>query len=621
MMKNFRPNLPRSLSIAFLLALPSACGPSTATLQVEVPAHEAPGQVTRPLNGRTEMAFFYVPQHAAGTWLLNDFSTGLGFNGMPGSLDVQTQYRRDLATMAAMGAKTIKIGYEASSAVPNQGLTHEGPLTFLPNAGATRNVDNLRRGLANLTQAIALARGLGLRVVVEFFMNSQTYLRGPNGFYPSNNPTWFDYSYANFGADGISRMTEDLSWWVVETIRALESNGAGGSVQSYSLMTEASYDPRSAALTSTLTRMLLSRAPVDHRRLGMTALPDANFVASNTWQQQQDIISTGRWIGFTGLHSYPASGVNPVETWAASKAVLERTFQGVQLEVGEFGVEFCVVGRDERTQASYVSWGLNEANRLGFARLFNWGLWDYGPNQANCGSKWGLGFSAEAPRDAYGVMSEWASDLRQGDFEQSLAGWSDGAAGPGTNTLSRMGPYSPEAATGDWYLRHASTAATNWVCSSPFAVNGNYLAVAGYVRAAGPLTMAVHTKTPQGWTYATGVPAASLSLADGPWVWRSVSGVLDGKMLPLRPATSEAILCFVSSRSAGGSSTYIDLDALSATGIEATAPSIGVAPFVQCGGANVLQRGACHPSEVARRCAKEPRSPTGFAWANDDSCL
>ncbi len=617
-----RVSLRRASHLATVALLGLSCGAPVASVAESAPAppQVAATGIESGAASRTELAFFYVPQHAAGTWLLNDFDNSNGFPGTPASDNVQTQYRQDLATMAALGATTIKIGYEASSAVPNQGITHEGPLTFLPNQGATRNSANLQRAISNLKQAIALARAKGMSVVVDFLMNSQTYLRGPNGFYPASTPNWFQYSYAAFGGQGIGRMSEDLAWWVTETISQLEASGAGASVRSYSIMTESSYAPENAPLTSAVTRLVLSRAPVDHRRLGMTVAPAVGNLAETMALQQADIVSTNRWIGYTGVHSYPAAGVNPIGNWADAKRNLDRIFQETQKEVGEFGVEFCDVGRDERRQAQLLSEGLNEASRLGFARFFNWGLWDYGPNPANCGSKWGLGFSASAPRDAYGVASEWRSALSGGDFEAHANGWVSGSAA-GSTPPTRLGPWPADAATNDWYLRHQSSSPTSWLCSPAFPVGGNALAVAGYIRSTGAVTMSIHTRTPQGWSFEQNLPTPSLQLADGPWGWKSISKLTDGQVLALRPGSTEAILCFVAQRDTSTYPTYIDVDALSASGIHgATVQVPPVSDVVQCGGANVSQRGECHPVESQKRCAPEARSATGYAWTADESC-
>jgi hypothetical protein len=512
-----------------------------------------------------DVGFFYAPQRATGNWLFQPFESPQGFEGSPPSADVQTQFRRDLGVMAAMGARVIKIGYEASSDVPAQGLSFSGPLTFRPNGGASRNEENLTSSLEHLKQAIVAAHGMGFRVVVEFFMNSQTYLRGPNGFYPASNPTWFEYAYAAYGSAGEQRMADDLNWWFSRTLRELQNSGADAFVSSYSLLTEANYsDPRFQSLTSTVARTLLRAPNLPIAKIGLTAVPNAATLADNVNSMRADLFATQKWVGVTGIHSYPAVGVMPYESWAPSKALLESNFQGVPLEMGEFGVEYCDVGRDERRQAELLQAGLQTASALGFSRFFNWGLWDYGPNPANCGSKWGLGFSAESPRNAYGVMAEWASALRGGDFENEVFGWSSGSSGVNVKPL-RVGPYRADSAVGNFYLRHTSNQPTSWLCSAPFAVSGNQLAVAGYIRSVGPLSIQVHSLTKAGWSFATGAPTPALALSDAPWAWRQIQTVVDGQTLPLSPDTSEVIVCFVSERDTSRYSTVLDVDALSAS--------------------------------------------------------
>jgi hypothetical protein len=287
--------------------------------------------------------------------------------------------------------------------------------------------------------------------------------------------------------------------------------------------------------------------------------------------------------------------------------------------IGEFGVEFCDIGRNESLQAQMLHEGLEVASRLGFSQLINWGLWDYGPNPANCGSKWGLGFSADAPRDSYGIMSDWGSSLRGGDFEVNAGGFTSGAPS-GASTLRRMGPYNFDAATNDYFLRHESTESVSWVCSAAFPVSGAALAIAGYLRATGAVTLAVHTKTGAGWSYAVNASIPTLRLPSGPWAWRQIQSLADGKTLPLPAGATEAIVCFVSDRgTSSGGVTYVDLDAIAAAGVPGQSTH-SLPATQQCGAANPAQRGLCHPSTSGVRCASDQGSPTGFSWQPDASC-
>jgi hypothetical protein len=487
----------------------------------------------------TRIDYVFIPQAYAGNWTSDAYS------------QVLAAYRRDLAIMAALGARSVKVAI----APPFNGVR------FQQAGGSTQDPVVLEAARTSLVALIQEAASYGLTVIVDFLLND-LYLRGPNGWYPNNNPNWFSWAYEAHG--GSPQLVTDMVAWERALVEAVQAAGVEGSVDFYNLFTEAPYGHLPGAweqVTHDAVRALLASLPLAPGRRGADA-----FRVADTAALAADAAASGAPLGVTEVHAYPDLGLN--SDVAAAVQTARAALPGARVLVGEAGASFCAAGEDEQRQLQTFRAIYESAASVGAESVIVWGLWDYdaqpscGPGDAN---RYGLGRHPDAPRDVLGYVVERMSALAGGDFEQGTSAWSAGGAGA---AVSQAG--WGDAATGQRYLRLTAQGGTAWTCSPPFPLDGTRVALTAQVRASAPsVTASVHYRDGQGWSHATGRSSIDLGLALSGWSWRNVQSVLGGRTFDLPAGALEAVLCF--SLQAGGTPTYLDVDAVSVRSIPAAA--------------------------------------------------
>jgi hypothetical protein len=556
---------------------------------------------------------------------------------------VNNQVYRDFAVMASLGVRVVKIPISISAAID-------------PGNAANNNWANQRIHIDSSQFAIAqqavpaiikMAASFGMKSVVDFTLN-ELYLEGwatlgssPTiGFFPTlPNGNWFQFLY-DFGGipeggSGISGaswdMVTDVATWENRMISAIINAGADSHVLYYNLTTETPYVHIDStwqmisyqllySLAQNISSVAAGKRAAD-AYVGMWAQPTTgvngepvNFAANRLAMN----VSSLNWpLAMTEYHAYyPNSTVpgsnspafaqtNIVSAVSQIGSIFSSYGSSGSVAVGEAGASYCALNADASQQDSMLSAIVAGVTQSQSPYMFNWGLWDNDPNAAcgngNDGNRFGIGFSSENPRDAYGSWVERQSDLKGGDFESSLSQWSIGTNGSPSSVqqLWMQGVGSDGAATHSRYQRIMITSPNiaAWTCSPAFDAHGSELAVSAFVRTNNLwYDVQVGYLDSQGWNFNTGRPflsksvftdansiAASLNsfippsepgFSGSTWSFFQFLSLYTGAnsnnsaLFDLSPGVTQLMVCVLTgtpASSSGSDPGYLDLDSVSAS--------------------------------------------------------
>ncbi len=397
------------------------------------------------------------------------------------------------------------------------------------------------------------------------------------GFYPNNNGT--SYWQEAYGGVVSTQLAQDLGGgWQNPIISAVEASGAGYNVSYYSLFTESRYIPNGTSATWSAdiqwltNHWLLQNTVAPAGKIGMDGLtPD------DMWLVGANSFYAGRLIDFTEAHAYTHDSPDiPDLINQARQGTCNYRAPGTcnpTVTLGEFGAKYCQYG--EYFQSSNVLNMLNSAGSMGVEIGFNWGLWDYDAT-LSCttdSSRFGIGFSANAPRDHMGVLAERAGPLTNGNFESNANGWFSGGE-TGSVSFYRMGPDSSlpgGAATGSYWGRVEITApGHHWGCVSWMPVSGAKLVPGAYLRFnISSIYLDLHYHQSNGDTGLLSWKQVSL----GAWEMKHIQNLPDASTGTVEPffyslptGTDSVFFCFAGTAPADASpwnKYYIDFDTVS----------------------------------------------------------
>jgi hypothetical protein len=460
------------------------------------------------LPSSTGAGFVYYPQFNIRSWLTTDFAN------YPA---IQTQFYRDLAVMASLGAKVVKltVGPTAVAVQCPTGLSGSELETCVAGIQNHRfQIDSARMSglLKNLPAAINIAAEFGMSTIVDFVTN-EFYLAGYDsngqitGFWP-NLPkgNFYDFLYGYAGSNPPADMAQDIVNWETEIIRAVNTSSAS-KILYYNLSTEIPFQLVSSteqtlwtSFSYYLTWDVLNTTSLNSGKVGLDAFPGVwgidtaeNFAVNRL---AMDVQPMSTKPAYTEYHFYPnASNTNTFIQNNISTAIgqindifKEYSSARTRTGIGEFGAPYCSYGTQEGQDAAFIS-ALAAASHASAPVFTNWGLWD--ATSGNCTTagtyndtfRVGLGAGAEFPRDVYGTWVQDYSDLKGGDFETGTSGWGVGGANA---SMQWGGDYNGQrdAATHHHYLRLTvgSPNSSGWLCGPKFPLKGSKLAVSAMVR-------------------------------------------------------------------------------------------------------------------------------------------
>ncbi len=454
--------------------------------------------------------------------------------------------RQDFTTMAALGARTVKITVFPS----------ETGMTFRSGRGSAIDQAEIDRALGELFTVLSVAQSVGIQAVIAFMTNA-AYLEGPSGFFPRNRPNWYDYSYASMGEEGKNVFGRDLAAWENAFITAIEQSPLANSVRVYLIATEMVSDGSRNNLLpgwSVVNRALLEQI------FENTVVPPTKLSADMFWPDETPILAdvagiTARPLVESEVHSYPAIGYNA--DIRPAFALVRNSLPNATVTLGELGVSYCGSRQNEDRQVSNWNDILNQAREVSAGDIINWGLWDDGkPDDRRCAgqTRWGAGFGPHEPRNLFGLYIANFSRLSNGDFEKGADGWT---VDQPPLSLAAVGPSRNQAATGLHYLHVEPTLPIlepAHLCSSSFQLRGATAAMTGYIRT-NLQTVSVYLETENGSSSPIALPVATTSTD-----FRAIQYLGEPFLLSI-PQGSDARLCFAL---AGGTpGAFLDLDALS----------------------------------------------------------
>lgn len=442
---------------------------------------------------------------------------------------VEHGFHQDLGVLASLGVRTIKIGF----AMPDSGLV------FKEAGGAEIDRREVRRIASHMEPVLAQCAAHGIRPVIAFFLNGY-YLRGPNGFYPQNEPNWYEWSFAQWGEkEGGEAFGEICGEWVGLLVEAIEATPQGKHVLYYNVFTELAYalEDYSPVVTSGIFRKVIEKANVPEGKLGADAWP---HFETSVVPMKADLEAAGRKLDWTEVHLYARPPAR-AEALAEKFRKTREAFPEAKVVLGEFGAPYAV-WNDE--QADVFAEFLDEAGRAGAGLALNWGLWDYRTRASEAGdTRNGLGFGLNEPRDVFGLVCARYSALRNGDFETPEHPWSV-SRGSGELTVE-----TGDAATGEGFLRFQAAPGARGplsIQSEPIPVTGPRLALNAYVRATGSVSVRIHCRDERGWSHEddrwtpqrfAGRPA--------PDQWTALQGLWGGHVFDVPETASEVKVEFL----------------------------------------------------------------------------
>jgi hypothetical protein len=499
-----------------------------------------PGPV--PTAGRVGQARFgvaYFADNRAGDWATTGWT----------SPEVQASFKRDLVILAALGVRNVKVAVEPAFL----------GLEFRPQA-ATVDVAERTAATTAIPQVVRRLAEAGMSTQLTFLTNS-LMLRSGTSFNDPTLPNDYEISYGYLGIPaGPQRMARDLYELETAIIASITAAGLGAAVDYINVATEVSYSFQRGDATpwSQISPHLVQPLAM------LPAVPAGKRAADVLFQAEagalaRDVAAAGSRLDVTEVHSY-VPGVN--RDLAGAVQAARAALPGTRVVIGEFGAELCENGGDETIQAQAFASALDQADRSGVDLFLNWGLWDY--NDRGCpGSSghWGLGYTADRPRNSMGRLVERQSALPGGNFETDLSGFT---AGGTAASLIHGGPSRADAATNQRYLRlYSSAPGTSYACSRAFALEGSRVAVSAYLRSTSTrLAVAMHYLDAQGWSYQPGRAAVTVAVpGPGAWAWRNVQSLTGGTLHTVPVGSQQAIVCFI--MDGAGSTNYLDVDALS----------------------------------------------------------
>jgi hypothetical protein len=516
-----------------------------------------------------------------------------GFNEVYDAADYQypfvnRQIYRDFAVMSSLGVGVIKIPISISAVID-------------PGSAANNNWANQRIHINSSQFAMAqqavpsiikMAASFGMKSVVDFTL-SALYVEGwatlgssPTiGFWPNlPNGDWFQFLY-DFrgipeGGSGVNvaswDMVTDVVTWENQMISAIVNAGADSNVLYYNLTSETPYVHIDSTWQMISYQLLYSLV---HNISGVSAGKRAADAYVGMWSQpmtgvngEPDTFAANRlamsasslnWpLAMTEYHAYypdptvlgsnsPAFAQSDIVSAVSQIGSIFSSYgSSGSVAVGEAGASYCGLNADPSQQDSVLSAIVAGVIQSQSPYMFNWGLWDSDPNTA-CGNgsdghRFGIGFSSEKPRHAYGSWVERQSDLKGGDFESGLGQWSIGTNGTpfSVRQLWMQGVGSGGAATHSHYQRIEMTSPNiaAWTCSPAFNANGSELAVSAFVRTNNLwYEVLVGYMDSLGWNFNTGRPFLSKSVftdAD------SIAGSLNSFIPPSQPGFSGSTWSF-----------------------------------------------------------------------------
>lgn len=414
---------------------------------------------------------FFVPG-AYSTWVSDPWK----------STKVQNLAERDLAIMAAMGTKVVRIfilagesGWKLSSKTCTNVAAGCAGGVF-----DTKKMDAIVQNLVAPNGVLALLSKYKIKAIVNFWQ--LTYLWHFTGTdLPWKKP------YGNSPA-GWEKFISDNAFWVNRIASQVEKTDMGKKNVLYFDLSNEIGAFTGIQFNNSLLRKLLTGVEIADERRGLSI----NSPCDLGDYFLTDIQVTRKPLAFVDTHAYPSDFVNvgcgtDDLHYGDKLSILTSVYPQATLIAGEYAAAMKALDsgwhKTQRTEEEHARLDLaafngpNSATSAGAMAALRWVLWDRGPEG------WGLGDSSLVPRDTFGRYTD-QSIVNQipsgGDFEKASSedNWSVSSGAK----LERVGPSNSDAATGDYFLRLTGLNGA-MACSQSIDVRGKSgLALTAYVR-------------------------------------------------------------------------------------------------------------------------------------------